>query len=128
MNLDDFNKLLERRIKLTKDVLMSKSAEYSTKEDKLHNFKRAAQVADCSPEQALFGMYLKHLVSVLDIIEAVDIMHKEISGKSLTPEEVNKVNKVKTFTKELIEEKIGDSINYHILLEALLKETLGVDK
>ena len=125
MNLDDFDKMVEQRIKLTKDVLMSKSAEYSTKEDKLHNFKRAAKVAGCSPEQALLGMYLKHLVSVLDMIEAVNLLDKEASGKSVTPEEVNKINKTVKFTKELIEEKIGDSINYHILLEALLKERFG---
>ena len=108
MDLKSFNNLLERRIKLTKKVLVSKSKEYSSETDKLHNFKAAAAVDSETPEQALWGMYKKHLVSIIDMKNAT-------SGKEFN------------FTEEHIDEKIGDAINYMILLEALFKERLNED-
>ena len=57
-----------------------------------------------SPEKALVGMLAKHLVSILDIVDAI-------------PKQIP--------TPALVEEKIGDAVNYLILLEALLKERIG---
>jgi len=54
-------------------------------------------VDDETPERALWGMAKKHLVSVTDLIH----------GRA-------------EVTPERIDEKIGDMINYLILLEGLL--------
>lgn len=102
MTHDEFDKLLNRRIDLIKKVLSSKAKEYAT-DDRLHNFKRAAKIAECSPAQALKGMLLKHLVSVFDLIDE------------------NAIDEI--ISANMVDEKIGDSINYLILLEALLVET-----
>lgn len=97
MTNSQFNKILESRIKRIKQTLNKKAGEYA-RNDRLYNFKRASEIQRNKPEQALMGMFMKHLVSVIDIIETGD------------------------YTTELINEKIGDSINYLILLEAILKE------
>ena len=105
MNDDEFSAVLDRRIKLIKHVLDYKSADYSREKDKLHNFKRAAKILGVTPEKALLGMYIKHLTSVLDIVDDIE------QGKLPT--------------EDILEEKIGDSINYHILLEALINERIN---
>jgi hypothetical protein len=69
----------------------------------MHNFNRAAAMLGCCPERALVGMLSKHLVSVLDLVDAIE-------QRGELP------------TVKLLEEKCGDSINYLILLEALVKE------
>lgn len=102
MTVQEFNVLLERRIQRIRDVLQSKANEYAT-DDRLHNFK--AQLLDNlkeTPEQVLWGYLRKHLQSIYDLIMGV---------KEPTAESVN--------------EKIGDSINYLILLEALFDERLS---
>lgn len=94
MTQAEFDIIVEERIAKIRKILKSKGDEYAT-EDRMYNFKRTAQVLDCTPQRALLGFLAKHWVSVMDIIE----------GKSLT-----------------IDEKIGDCINYLILLEALLHD------
>ena len=102
MNSKDFDLVVERRIELVKSLLIKKRAEYSPEgEDRLHNFNRAAAMLQSSPESALIGMWTKHIVSLLDICDKIE--HE-------TP------------SIEMIEEKIGDAINYLILLEAMLKD------
>lgn len=104
MKYTDFDKLLERRIQLMRKVLASKSREYSRNEDKLHNFKRAGQINNEIPEKALIGMWTKHLVNVLDIIDDIE--------------------RGKLPNRELLDEKICDLMNYIPLLEALIMERL----
>lgn len=95
MNLQEFDKVLENRINLIRSVLSSKGKEYSLNNDRLHNFNKAAVILDESREKALMGMAIKHFISILDMINL---------GK--LPDE------------KVLEEKIGDMINYLILLEA----------
>lgn len=103
MNPKEFDKLLNKRIKIIKLVLSSKNKEYATLEDKLHNFKRAGKMLQCTPESALIGMWAKHVISILDIVD--------------------KIEKEKEYpTRKILDEKITDSINYLILLEALIIE------
>jgi hypothetical protein len=97
----EFNEILERRIELIKATLSKKSSEYANGGDRLHNFRMAAKMNNCSNEQALWGMLTKHLVSVMDMV-------KQHPG---------------TITKTMIDEKIGDCINYFILLEACMIES-----
>lgn len=100
---DDFNALMEARFETCKKVLSAKSDEYSTATDKLHNFKVAAKMQTITPESALRGMWTKHLVSMLDIIRVIEY-------HGIIP------------TKELLNEKVTDVINYTVLLEALIEE------
>ena len=103
MMQDDFVKIAEDQLDHCMRVMGGKSAEYARGGDKLHNFKRAAQVAGNSPEEALLGMALKHYVSILDIVDDA------VAGKKDAPPEV-------------LREKFGDWINYMLLLMALLLE------
>ena len=103
MDTPTFNQIVEERVKKIGEVLASKAKEYA-KEDRLHNFKIAARRMNCTPERALLGMMEKHAVSVMDIVDDLD--------KGIVP------------TILLLQEKIGDHINYLILLEALLTERI----
>ena len=98
MNIQEFDDILEERIYQIKSVLKSKAKEYAT-EDRLHNFKVAAKMNGSTNARALWGMASKHLVSVMDMLD---------SEQKHTADHVN--------------EKVGDLINYLILLEAVFKE------
>ena len=114
MNVKKFNEMLEERIKKTRAILDSKNKEYASDIDKLHNFKRAGAMENCSPEKALIGMWAKHIISILDMMDELNTKcgTRANSFPSLNPNEYI----------DTIEEKIGDAINYLILLEALIKE------
>lgn len=101
MKYDRFNEVLETTIKKCIDTLSVKADEYAT-EDRLHNFKVAAEIQNCTPITALAGMMAKHTVSVYDLIK------KQEQGYVVS--------------REMWDEKIGDSINYLILLSALVQE------
>ncbi len=105
MNTNDFNAIIREQIDRCENTLCKKAEEYAT-EDRLHNFKVAAGLQDCLPTTALAGMMCKHTVSVYDMINDVE------SGKD--------------FPLELWDEKIGDSINYLLLLSALVRERNSV--
>ena len=105
MKAEDFEIVLEKRIKSIKGVLGAKAGEYASGDDRLHNFKIAARIENVTPEKALKGMMVKHEVSIQDLIRYTEE----------SPEKI---------TEYLINEKIGDCINYLILLEALLKERI----
>jgi len=102
MNNAVFTTVVSERINKIQATLCSKAKEYASDSDRLHNFKVAAKLSSTieTPEQALFGMLRKHLVSVIDIIDN--------TAKNVFP------------SVGLRDEKIGDAINYLILLEALL--------
>ena len=99
---DFFQKVLDERLEKIDNVLAKKAKEYMRNEDRLHNFNKAAQITGESREKILWnGFALKHYVSVCDIIE--DIENKQV------------------VTNDIIDEKIGDLINYLVLLEVSLK-------
>ena len=98
MKTEKFNEVIKQRIALCLDVLINKAKEYAT-EDRLHNFKVAASVQGIKPIEALAGMMAKHTVSIYDMMR---------SGKE--------------YPIELWDEKIGDHINYLLLLRALLED------
>lgn len=106
MNSKDFEAVLEERLNKCKEVLGVKASEYATS-DRLHNFKVAAVLQHESPIKALGGMMAKHTVSVYDLIEA------ENSGQAIPI--------------ELWDEKIGDHINYLLLLWAAVVESKNTE-
>lgn len=101
MNNEMFVKVLKDRIDKCLETLSVKADEYAT-DDRLHTFKVAAELQGCTPVKALAGMMCKHTVSVYDLINDFE------SGKTIDP--------------AMWYEKIGDSINYLLLLDALLNE------
>lgn len=98
MDASTFNNVVEEQLKRSTDVLCKKATEYAT-EDRLHNFKIAASIQHCSQRQALAGMMAKHTVSVYDMCQGNE-----------------------DYPIELWNEKITDSINYLLLLRAVVDE------
>ena len=106
MNSEEFKKVVDGCIENIKKVLESKSQEYSSKDDKLHNFVEAAKIMRCKTKEfALLGMLNKHLVSIIDMVEKYE-------KYGILPDE------------NMVEEKIGDGINYFILLKACFLEDI----
>lgn len=103
MKQEKFNEITTKRIQKCIDTLCVKSEEYAT-DDRLHNFKIAGQLQNCTPVKALGGMMCKHTVSVYDLINDFE------NGENISI--------------DLWNEKIGDSINYLLLLNALIVEEL----
>ncbi|MCK4349162.1 MAG: hypothetical protein KAW47_11160 [Thermoplasmatales archaeon] len=109
MNNEEFNRCLEEQLIRIRKTLGKKGIEYTVDStDRIHNFRRAADTLGCCPERALIGMAVKHWISILDIVD-------EISSSGKYP------------TKELIEEKIGDMVNYMLILESTIKEVIRRD-
>lgn len=102
MNAKDFDKIVAARMAWCNKTLCAKGDEYARDGDRLWNFKAAGRKRNQHPAQALAGMEVKHDVSVDDIIDGL--------ARGIVP------------PKELVAEKIGDSINYLLLLEGLVEE------
>lgn len=98
METKDFNVIIEKQMETCKDVLINKAKEYAT-EDRLHNFKVAAELQNCTPKQALAGFMAKHTVSVYDMCRSNEV-----------------------FSIPQWSEKITDHINYLLILRALVEE------
>lgn len=105
MDSKQFDEVVERALTRSMEVLVHKAKEYAMGGDRLHNFNRGAQIAGSSRERVLKGFMLKHLISVFDIIDNID--------KGIIP------------SREFIDEKVGDSINYMLLLEASLVDKIN---
>lgn len=105
MTTEVFNSIIHNQISRCEETLCKKAEEYAT-EDRLHNFKQAAALQNCRPTTALAGMMCKHTVSVYDML--------------------NGLEKGKTYPTELWDEKIGDSINYLLLLSAMVREDTDI--
>ena len=105
MTAQEFDIVVENRLALITKILLTKRAEYAPEGgDRLHNFNRAAAMLGTTPEKALVGMLAKHLVSLLDIVDNIETKPPSVP---------------------LLEEKIGDAVNYLILLEGMIKGRLN---
>ena len=102
MNHEQFNVVLNETIRKCKSTLATKKDLYASESDRLDNFKQAARLQNCTQAKALWGMVVKHIVALSSYINLME------DGYAVEAEE--------------LEEKIGDIINYHILLRAVLKE------
>ena len=100
MSPEDFTEVVRRRLIRCEFVLVPKGHEYSRGGDRLHNFKKAAEIEKTTPEKALLGMAMKHIVSIMDMVEDLPTLPAE----------------------ETQAEKFTDAINYLLLLEALIEE------
>lgn len=104
----NFKTIIEDRVVKIKSVLQSKGEEYGSV-DRLHNFKLSQEILKEWGYQehsilTIARMFqLKHIASICDMFTG-DL----------------------EITKEKINEKIGDAINYEILIIAIKEEVEGV--
>lgn len=110
MKTEQFNRVVETRTEKIRAVLAKKATEYASVKDRLHNFKVAALFDAVTPERALWGMLLKHLTSIRDMVHGLDgVPHDHCPDGALW------------------DEKIGDAINYLVLLEGLVTERVDLN-
>jgi len=100
VNQEEFEQIFERQVQQSRDVLVTKAREYASDTDRLHNFKVAAGFQGRTAEQALWGFATKHFVSISDMVR---------NGGH--------------YPAEVWDEKLGDALNYLILLRAQVFET-----
>jgi hypothetical protein len=97
MRPDRFDEIVHQQMSMCNDLLAVKGVEYSTVEDKLHNFVVAAELQQVSVVRALAGMMAKHTISIYDMIP-----------------------NAYEWSMAQWNEKITDHINYLLLLKAAL--------
>lgn len=100
MDAEEFEQICSRQIAQSLEVLVKKAGEYAHPEDRLRNFRIGSVLTSETPEQVVWGFAVKHIVSISEMVQ---------SGEE--------------FTKGQWDEKIGDAINYLILLRAQIFET-----
>ncbi len=103
---DDYEAAVRDQIEHCWKLLFSKRKEYATA-DPFHNFRRAADLQGITKEQALIGMMDKHVISVHDM--------------------VNEAAEGASFSADKWQEKIGDNINYLLILWAMVSMEGGAE-
>lgn len=111
MHTKDFEALAECRYRKSARTLSQKMAVYATTDDRLSNFKVAGKRMFMIPEGVLLMFKQKHDTALFQAI-------RELNKNSEFPHMYSFVQ---------YQEWIGDSMNYLILLEALLAERFGVN-
>lgn len=101
MTHEEFFSVIRDQVHRCDTVLLRKAGEYSTTDDRLVAFRKAANLKGITLTQAITGQMSKHTVSIYDMVE---------SGQSFTEEQWN--------------EKITDHLNYLFLLRAAIEEEL----
>lgn len=100
MTRENFDAVVHSTVENCLKTLVVKGKEYQRNNNPLHNFDRGVEVSGFTStrEQVIWGMALKHFISVQDIKEDLskNILH----------------------SKELIDEKYGDLINYLLIEKA----------
>ena len=95
----EFKRIVEEQLNHCVNLLGIKSNEYDFGDDRLHSFKVAGDLLHRTPKEALLGYMTKHIISVYDMCRSD-----------------------KSFDLGKWTEKIGDSINYLLLLKGLIVE------
>lgn len=105
MKIDVFNKVVKEQLLTCENLLIGKGYEYApdavdeSSVDRLAHFKKAAAIIEGTPKEALLGMLVKHIVSVSDMC---------VDGHE--------------YSLDRWTEKITDSINYLLILRAIVEE------
>ena len=105
MTGEAFESLLNRRIDAIRRTLGYKAREYGTEDERLHNFIEAAKFIRCHPVSTCLVELAKNLVCVVDMVKQVEAGNPPIW--------------------HAIDEKLGNAVNFLILLEAILKNRDG---
>ena len=99
---DQYTHHIDEMLTHCKTTLNAKHKEYADPKSDYHNFELAAELQSCTPERALIGMMDKHVVSVHDMVTAMESGWKPSAA--------------------YVREKIGDNINYLLILYAMILE------
>lgn len=100
MTPEDFELLTEQKFFACKELLKEKAKEYAIGNDRLMQFKQAAKLKGEHPIESLIGMWTKHITSIYQLAAQ--------ESKGIQCE------------LEMWDEKLNDSINYHVLLKGLI--------
>lgn len=95
MSENYFEDRLKDVLEQIQDTLAIKAKEYVRNGDRMHNFNVGSQKSGKTREEVIADFRLKHEISI-------DDMRQDIKRSDLP-------------SKELVEEKFGDVINYYIL-------------
>lgn len=108
MTNERFWELVKDQISQCRITLNHKTNEYTPESDRLQAFKQAAHLKGESVQQALYGMMVKHVVSIAEMCTRTDA----------------------TYARDIWQEKITDNINYLLILWAALHEepTMNVEE
>lgn len=109
MTQEYFDSVLAGRQLQIEQILTVKAREYAgtgMNVDRMHNFNKSLELNPdfVTRENSIFSYWLKHYVSLRDILCGLE--------KDIVP------------TQALVSEKIGDLINYLILMEASIYQTI----
>lgn len=104
MNLADFEKHSQKLIEHCWNTLFSKRQEYANDQDVLANLKQPTTMMNTNQAQVALWYDMKHIASISKIAKDID------AGKLPT--------------KELLDEKIGDYINYGLLFYSACLELM----
>lgn len=105
MNNENFEKAIKRHISIIEGNLLDKAREYASDVDRLHNFTQGARIENQVTERVIWGIALKHLISVKDIIHNIE--------NGIVP------------TQEFLDEKLGDWATYMALLYASIQDKIN---
>ena len=104
MDWETYKKIIEDRLSACKELLVRKANGYSRDGDPFHNFKVAGEILNTTPEKTLLGMWIKHVISIIDIVNDIPELP----------------------TDEILAEKISDTINYMLILEAMVLDRKSI--
>ena len=99
MNRQRLEQIFENRIAECRETMGMKGKVYATDENRLSNFYAGAELAKLTPQQYAFSLVSKHIIALRD-----------------------KINADEPMSDEFITEKMGDIINYMVLIEGLERE------
>lgn len=104
MNSANFEKNSKQLLGYCWNLLFTKASEYANDDDRLANFKQITSMMQTNPAQVAFWYDLKHIASLAKIVQEID------QGKIPT--------------REYLLEKMGDYLNYGMLIYAAIIELI----
>jgi len=108
MTKEEFNEIVNNQMYACSSMLINKRKEYASDYNVFANFDKAVGLSfHDSSEKVLWGYMVKHLQSIKDIVE-----HVSVDGCNGYP------------TQIILDEKFTDSINYLIILKAMIEDKL----
>lgn len=104
-----FDEIVNEQLENCSKTLVIKGREYRRNDNPMHNFDIGVQqsTSDETREEVIWGMARKHWISIQDIR--------------------GDIKKGKLPTKEMLDEKFGDMINYLLLEKASIVDKIDYD-
>lgn len=113
MDKKEFVRIMDLQQKEDTTMFLNKNTEYATEEDVFHHIKLGAKHESRTPEEHLYSLWSKHIVSIkvlLDKLQDPDIP----------------VDRYVSICNLLVREKLRDDRVYNMMLTGLLIDKLNV--